>query len=74
MVIDFIIILYSKMYEILCVKYIGFIEKLSFDINWKKKYILIEIKLLFKINLKFLSGVKGFFNYCNIIINELIYW
>lgn len=51
MVIDFIIIFYSKMYEILCVKYIGFIEKLSFDINWKKKYILrlnYYLKLIWK--------------------------
>lgn len=61
------------MHETLRAKYTGLTEKLSFDINWKKKYTLIEIKSLFKINLKLSSGVKGFFNYCNITINKLIH-
>lgn len=59
------------MHETLRAKYTGLTEKLSFDINWKKE-IYLEIKSLFKINLKISSGVKGFFNYCNITINTSV--
>lgn len=55
------------MHETLRAKYTGLTEKLSFE------EIYLEIKSLFKINLKLSSGVKGFFNYCNITINKLIH-